>query len=337
MKLTFVLILTCIAFSGKSQKIEKSDYHNGIDTFNIGFEPINIDKVNSPYDDYNSYVGATVAMKNLFIFSTNRRSLGKDFDIISFNLVVTMDASRSDSSVYTYSIEEDTLFYKILPDLNTPYNEYGPYIQLIDFTPKDHYPGHDSLLIFLTRDASGDQDIVYSKYSHKNYQDDYIPLEKGFRNLSMVNSPFDDGYVSISHDFKKLFFCSNRTGSSDIYQLMAKGNSNIYNVLYNDSAYSIEKLQNLNSDEEDKCPFFNWDLMVFTSNRDGGFGGFDLYYSLFKNNEWTLPVNFGEKINSKYDEFRPIRIDNNIMIFSSNRPGGKGGFDLYIVRFELKL
>ena len=75
--------------------------------------------------------------------------------------------------------------------------------------------------------------------------------------------------------------------------------------------------------------------MVFTSDREGGYGGFDLYYSLFTNGQWTTPVNFGEKINSANDEYRPITFSfNNIdmMIFSSNRPGGKGGFDLYGVK-----
>ncbi|MBP6977918.1 MAG: hypothetical protein PHD61_01805 [Bacteroidales bacterium] len=74
--------------------------------------------------------------------------------------------------------------------------------------------------------------------------------------------------------------------------------------------------------------------MVFASNRDGGFGGYDLYYSRRENDTWTAPVNFGEKINTAFDEYRPIVLmvsgfTNELMFFSSNRPGGNGGFDLY--------
>ena len=77
-------------------------------------------------------------------------------------------------------------------------------------------------------------------------------------------------------------------------------------------------------------------LMVFASNDDSGYGGYDLWYSIKKNNEWQKPQNFGESINTAYDEFRPVvaSVDsssNDIMMFSSNRPGGKGGFDLYYV------
>jgi len=76
-------------------------------------------------------------------------------------------------------------------------------------------------------------------------------------------------------------------------------------------------------------------MIVFTSDREGGFGGFDLWYSVYNGQEWSAPVNLGEDINTEYDEYRPVVVAagegfiNDLMIFSSNRPGGKGGFDLY--------
>ncbi|PWJ57501.1 WD40 repeat protein [Dyadobacter jejuensis] len=75
--------------------------------------------------------------------------------------------------------------------------------------------------------------------------------------------------------------------------------------------------------------------MVFASNRAGGYGGYDLYYSTLTGGKWSEPVNFGATINTEFDEFRPILIDagvswnQNMLVFSSNRAGGKGGFDLY--------
>ena len=74
--------------------------------------------------------------------------------------------------------------------------------------------------------------------------------------------------------------------------------------------------------------------MIFTSNRPGGFGGYDLYYSVFRKGKWSSPVNFGPGINTSSDEYRPVigyhpDFTNNFLMFSSNRPGGKGGFDLY--------
>ena len=44
----------------------------------------------------------------------------------------------------------------------------------------------------------------------------------------------------------------------------------------------------------------------------------------------------GLEINTEFDEFRPIidsapYFENSVLLFSSNRPGGLGGFDLYFV------
>jgi hypothetical protein len=80
-------------------------------------------------------------------------------------------------------------------------------------------------------------------------------------------------------------------------------------------------------------------IMIFTSNRPGGLGGYDLYYSIFKNGNWSSPVNLGPEINTSSDEYRPVLgyhpdFTNFFLMFSSNRPGGKGGFDLYFSGVE---
>lgn len=86
-----------------------------------------------------------------------------------------------------------------------------------------------------------------------------------------------------------------------------------------------------------KIPEFNHtEVMVFASDHEGGFGGFDLWYSVYNGQNWLTPVNMGGDINTEYDEYRLVVVStegqgflNDLMIFSSNRPGGKGGFDLY--------
>jgi hypothetical protein len=79
--------------------------------------------------------------------------------------------------------------------------------------------------------------------------------------------------------------------------------------------------------------------MVFASNRAGGFGGYDLYYSILKNGFWSSPVNLGPRINTSSDEYRPVigfnpDFTNKFLMFSSDRPGGKGGFDLYFTGID---
>lgn len=70
-------------------------------------------------------------------------------------------------------------------------------------------------------------------------------------------------------------------------------------------------------------------MLYFSSDMPGGFGGQDLYRSIFKNGEWSKPVNLGETINTKYDEVSPF-IDRNIALyFSSNGQAGLGGLDIF--------
>ena len=45
------------------------------------------------------------------------------------------------------------------------------------------------------------------------------------------------------------------------------------------------------------------------------------------------PVNLGPTINSPYKEYTPY-IDGDLIYFSSNRPGGKGGFDIYVTKLD---
>ncbi|MCE3260412.1 MAG: outer membrane protein, partial [Bacteroidetes bacterium] len=61
--------------------------------------------------------------------------------------------------------------------------------------------------------------------------------------------------------------------------------------------------------------------------------GGDLYLTTFVDNKWGVPVKMGPEINSGYLEASAcFSADGNEIIFSSNRPGGMGGKDLYRIR-----
>lgn len=80
-------------------------------------------------------------------------------------------------------------------------------------------------------------------------------------------------------------------------------------------------------------PFVTSDdkFLIFSSNRTGGFGKFDLWYSLL--DEHGIPssaVNFGNIINGVDDEQAPFyHAPSESLVFSSNGKVGMGGFDLF--------
>ncbi|HZH68788.1 MAG TPA: OmpA family protein, partial [Chitinophagales bacterium] len=66
-------------------------------------------------------------------------------------------------------------------------------------------------------------------------------------------------------------------------------------------------------------------------NRPTGLGSCDIFYSIKHNDQWTEPAGIGAPINSTDWESQPYITGNGMsVIFSSNRPGGFGGKDLYI-------
>lgn len=74
----------------------------------------------------------------------------------------------------------------------------------------------------------------------------------------------------------------------------------------------------------------NDEIMIFASNRPGGYGGYDLYTSTFSSKGWSKPKNMGPAINSGYDERYPfLNEDQTDIFFSSNRAESIGGFDIF--------
>ena len=71
--------------------------------------------------------------------------------------------------------------------------------------------------------------------------------------------------------------------------------------------------------------------IYFTSDREGGFGGRDLYrIRRLPNGEWSKALNLGPAINTPYDEDAPfMHSDGTTLFFSSNGHNTMGGYDIF--------
>ena len=72
-------------------------------------------------------------------------------------------------------------------------------------------------------------------------------------------------------------------------------------------------------------------VMIFASDRTGGQGGKDLWYTVYNKREksWGEPINLGPSINTSGDEMFPYLDANNTLYFSSNGHLGLGGLDMF--------
>jgi outer membrane protein OmpA-like peptidoglycan-associated protein len=93
---------------------------------------------------------------------------------------------------------------------------------------------------------------------------------------------------------------------------------------------NARKIEIIDSTADYLSPFLtnNGNRLYFSSNRTGGKGGFDIYSLEKMNGVWNTLPNVEAIINTEYDEKNPT-VNGYDLFFSSNRPGGIGGFDLY--------
>jgi len=76
---------------------------------------------------------------------------------------------------------------------------------------------------------------------------------------------------------------------------------------------------------------YNGSVLYFSSNRQGGFGGYDLYVSHLEKGKWSLPQNLGGIINTAGNEISPYFEDGKLY-FSSDEHIGLGGYDIFFTR-----
>lgn len=71
-------------------------------------------------------------------------------------------------------------------------------------------------------------------------------------------------------------------------------------------------------------------ILYYISNRPGGNGGMDIWYTLVRNGKAEQSTNLGPQVNTPADEITPYYDQHSgVLYFSSDRAGGKGGHDIY--------
>jgi flagellar motor protein MotB len=207
------------------------------------------------------------------------------------------------------------------PSINTLDDEYWPSItadgQTMMFTRQAAVSGQGTY-------GQSQEDFYLSSYSDNKWNKAY---DAGFP----LNTSQNEGAQTLSSNGSYMFFtaCDRQGafGSCDIYfSSLNRGKwTEPVNVGSPVNTKSWESQPSISADGK---------ILFFSSNRPGGFGGKDIWYSRFsEKNVWTKPVNMGEKINSAGDEMSPfIHFDGKTLYFSSDGKIGMGGFDIYLTR-----
>jgi outer membrane protein OmpA-like peptidoglycan-associated protein len=167
------------------------------------------------------------------------------------------------------------------------------------------------------------------------------PIEISIKNLGPeINTEFPEYGPVISADESELIFTSNRPSTTG-------GNKDPYDNLYYEDVYisykkngnwttPVQMGPNLNTNNHDASIGLSADgqtLFIYRSV-DGNVvskAGGDLYVSKLDGNEWTVAEKLPDRINTRHWESSvSISEDGQTLFFTSNRPSGLGGTDIFM-------
>lgn len=213
--------------------------------------------------------------------------------------------------------------------INTAAPEYSPVISLdgsaLYFTSRRRWVKGDSDKGLDPRNNQYPEDIYVS---YRDFDSTWMePIR-----LEFCDPLQNEATIAVSPDERRVYAYMDTKGNGDIF--------------YSD--FSTNKFQEVTHLDNKKINTDAWEthatvspdgkVMYFVSNRKGGFGGRDIYYSLKqKDGTWGDPVNLGPNINGPMDEESPfVSIDNSTLYFSSNGNKSMGGFDVFMSALDSK-
>ena len=211
------------------------------------------------------------------------------------------------------------VFEKLGTNINSKYPDYYP------FVAKD-----ESFIVFTSRrggvlefDGFYQSDIYLASYAENGF------LKAG-RGNGNINSDFDDQAVGLSDNADRLFvYIDNIKEVGDIYVSKKDGNrvGKITKLGSNVNSTALETSCSISADGN---------TLFFTSSRDGGEGGLDIYMSRrLPDQTWGLPQNLGPQVNSKYNEdFPTLSADGQTLYFCSEGHNSMGGYDIFTSQWE---
>lgn len=157
-----------------------------------------------------------------------------------------------------------------------------------------------------------------------------VPCDNGSLNLghpvAALQGPHFVSQPTLSPDGTRLVFVSDRPGGPgglDIWVCDRRGS-----LEWSEPTLLSEFV---NSSGDEITPMFlSNDSLVYASNGYGGKGGYDIFLTVLREGAWQEPEPM-TPLNTEFDESDLARLGNGDLVFASNRPGGQGGLDIWIV------
>ena len=187
--------------------------------------------------------------------------------------------------------------------------------------------------------------VAENPWTNNSYYDIYYSIKKDGEWGTQIpfdlniNGKFHEGPITFNADGTKAVFTRSSNYNDNRKQALDEDDynnlflyeaelvdgkwSNVTELPFNETAYS--------SMHPTLSPDGN--MLFFASDMPGGIGENDIYISTHNGQQWTDPVNLGDKINTPGDEVFPV-LRGNELFFASDGLPSLGGLDMFVSEFE---
>jgi peptidoglycan-associated lipoprotein len=215
-------------------------------------------------------------------------------------------------------------------EVNTKYSEYSPYLvngTELYFTA---IQADDVIVIEEAEDDFHARAFVSKKSENRKGEMEWA--EPSALGTNINREGYHVGNLSISSDGRRMYFTRALLDGNELRE------SKIYYSVQGGSGWGpANEVEGVNGDYIAKQPvvgeLFGNEVLFFVSNMEGGYGGFDLYYSTRRGDTYAPPVNLGAIVNTKGDEETPFYREG-VLYFSSDWHPGLGGFDIFTSEWD---
>ena len=224
------------------------------------------------------------------------------------------------------------------------FNEYDEDVYYSSKTGKD-WKSAENLRVYNTKLNDGtlgispDGQQLYI-YQPENGGDIYVSKKKGdkwmgSKPFKQINTPDHECAISFSPDGNSVYYCTNYSkdktnlGGYDIY-VCKKNQKGKWQDPVN-----LGNVVNSQYDEVDVFMQADGRTLYFSSNGHKNMGGYDIFRTTLQDDgTWSEPENLGYPINSPLNErFFVLAGNGKHAYFSTAKPGGIGGYDIYKITF----
>lgn len=268
---------------------------------------------------YNGYFDESIVYFDAFVSEHQRDAALKEY-------VEQAQIDRAGGEMAKTEVSESSrVLYPLLSlNLNSVFNDYAPAVR--DST---------SLVITSGRVASNRQSI--DERFGEAFTDNYYFEKQGAawtdktkQVFSITNTRFNDGSGCFNNKGDKYYFTACGVDGPQCKIYVSAYRSNRW-----EEPVPLNTNINLKATES-KHPAVSHggDTLIFSSNRSGGQGHFDLWMSINAGDEnWGPAMNMGGAVNTKLNELSPsFTAFSHVLFFASDGHLGYGGLDLYMLK-----